>query len=378
MDLHLGLLRGGWRRLLFLLAAASLLALCAAIGEFQALRAETEWRIVAFFLLLPIGLAVTFTWPRTGTPGVQAAGVLLLALVARLALFPHPVDSDVYRYLWEGRLVREGYDPYARIASAPEWTGLQDAYWQGMNQKDLHTIYPPVAQWIFSAAGGVWYHPLALKVMFVAFDLGSIVLLLAMLSSRSQPLRFAGFYAFNPVPLMGFAAEAHFDSLLIFFVLLALWLRERRWTAWSWAALGLAVQIKLVAVLLIPLFSRQGGWRKAWVGALVAAVPFLPYCADVGTWLVGVLHFGLHLGFNGSVHALASLASGSRPIALALCAALLVLWIMLVTLLENDFWRSGFCVMGGLIVLSPIVHYCGMYHGHWHSFRFSRRWLGSR
>jgi hypothetical protein len=85
-----------------------------------------------------------------------------------------------------------------------------------MNQKGLRTIYPPVAEWIFSAAGGVWYHPLALKAMFVAFDLGSIVLLLAMLSSRSQPLRFAGFYAFNPVPLMGFAAEAHFDSLLIF------------------------------------------------------------------------------------------------------------------------------------------------------------------
>jgi predicted membrane-bound dolichyl-phosphate-mannose-protein mannosyltransferase len=55
---------------------------------------------------------------------------------------------------------------------------------------------------------------------------------------------FAGFYAFNPVPLMGFAAEAHFDSLLIFFILLALWLRERRWTAWSWAALGLAATIE--------------------------------------------------------------------------------------------------------------------------------------
>ena len=53
MDLHLGLLRGGWRRLLFLLAAASLLALCAAIGEFQALRADTEWRIVAFFCFCP-------------------------------------------------------------------------------------------------------------------------------------------------------------------------------------------------------------------------------------------------------------------------------------------------------------------------------------
>jgi rSAM/selenodomain-associated transferase 2 len=198
---------------------------------------------------------------------------------------------------------------------------------------------------------------MALKAMFVAFDLGSIVLLLAMLSSRAQPLRFAGFYAFNPVPLMGFAADAHFDSLLIFFILLALWLRERRCTAWSWVALGLAVQVKPVAVLLAPLFTRQGGWRKAWVGAVVAALPFLPYCADVGAWLAGVRHFGSHLGFNGSVHALASLASGSRPIALALCATLLVLWIALVMLLETDLWRSAFCVIGGLIVLAPIVHY---------------------
>jgi hypothetical protein len=168
MNLRLSLLRAGWRQPLFLLAAVGLLALCAAIGELRSIQGESEWRIIAFFLLLPICLAVTFTWPRTGTPGVQAAGVLLLALVARLALFPHPVDSDANRYLWEGRLVRDGYDPYAHIASAPEWAGLHDAYWQGMNQKDLRTIYPPVAEWIFAAAGGVWYHPMALKAIFVA------------------------------------------------------------------------------------------------------------------------------------------------------------------------------------------------------------------
>ena len=62
---------------------------------------------------------------------------------------------------------QEGYGRYARVASAPEWAGLHDPYWQGMNQKDLRTIYPPVAEWIFSAAGGVWYHPMALKAMFI-------------------------------------------------------------------------------------------------------------------------------------------------------------------------------------------------------------------
>ncbi len=349
--------RFGWRHLLFTLAVMSLLTLCIAIGDLPQIHEHPVWRTVTFFLLLPMCLAVTFTWPRTGKPRIQAAGILLLALAARLALVSHPVDSDANRYLWEGRLIREGHDPYAHIASAPEWADQRDAYWAGMNEKDLRTIYPPVAEWTFAAIGGLWYHPVALKAAFIIFDLGAVALLLAMLSARSQPLRLAGLYAFNPVPLIGFAAQGHFDAMLIFFVLLALWLRERRYTVWSWIALGLAVQTKLVAVLLVPLFLRRGGWRAAWVGGAIAVLPFLPYSADINAWLSGVHHFGADLGFNGSIHALASMAFGSRAGAAALCAALLILWIALVTFLETDLWRSAFFALGGLIVLSPIVHY---------------------
>jgi rSAM/selenodomain-associated transferase 2 len=349
--------RFGWRHSLFALAVMSLLTLCIAIGELPQIHENPAWRTVTFFLLLPMCLAVTFTWPRTGEPPIQAAGILLLALAARLALVSHPADSDTNRYLWEGRLIREGHDPYAHIASAPEWTDQRDAYWAGMNEKDLRTIYPPVAEWTFAAIGGLWYHPAALKVAFIIFDLGSVALLLAMLFARSQPLRLAGLYAFNPVPLIGFAAQGHFDAMFIFFVLLALWLRERRHTVLGWIALGLAVQTKLVAVLMAPLFARRGGWRTAWVGVAIAVLPFLPYSADIHAWLSGVHHFGADLGFNGSIHAIASMALGSRAGAAALCAALLVLWIAFVTFLETDLWRSAFFVLGGLIMLSPIVHY---------------------
>jgi hypothetical protein len=345
-----------WRQSLFLLAAASLLTLCFAIGELPQIDAQPVWRIATFFLVLAACLAVTFTWPRTGGPRIQTAGVLLLALVVRLALAPHPVDSDVNRYLWEGRLIREGYSPYSHVASAPEWANQRDAYWAGMNQKDLQTIYPPLAEWTFSAIGGIWYHPGALKAAFIVFDLGSIALLLAMLSARSQPLRLAGLYAFNPVPLIGFAAEGHYDAFLVFFVLLSLLLHER-YRAWSWIALGLAVQTKLVAILLAPLFARRGGWRTAWVGVAVVVLPFLPYSADLSAWLSGVHYFGADVGFNGSIHALASTAFGNRASAAVLCAALLVLWIGLVTFLETDLWRSAFFALGGLIVLSPIVHF---------------------
>jgi hypothetical protein len=238
-----------------------------------------------FFLLLLLSLAVTFTWPRTAPVRIQAAGILLLALVLRLALLTHPVDSDANRYLWEGKLIREGFSPYSQVASGQEWIGQRDLYCEGTNQKDLRTIYPPIAEWIFAAIGGVWYRPMALKAAFIILDLASVALILALLSARSQPLRLAGLYAFNPVPLIGFAAEGHFDPIFIFFTLLALWLRERRRFTWSWMVLGLAIQTKLVAVILVSLFARRGGWRTAWIGAAVALLPFLPYAHDVGAWL---------------------------------------------------------------------------------------------
>jgi hypothetical protein len=66
---------------------------------------------------------------------------------------------------------------------------------------------------------------------------------------------------------------------------------------------------------------------------------------------------GHDLGFNGSIHAAASMALGNRPTAATVCMVLLILWTVLVTFFETDLWRAVFCVLGGLILLSPIVHY---------------------
>ncbi|MDE3084074.1 MAG: glycosyltransferase [Verrucomicrobiota bacterium] len=342
---------------MFAVAAGILLLLCGAIGHSVWIYNHPVYRVAGFALLLPAGLAVTFLWPRGQTRRVQIAGLLLLAFAARLALLPHPADSDANRYLWEGRLLRHGESPYTHVTSAPEWAPLRDHYWWGMNQKGLRAIYPPLAEWTFAAVGAISYSPIALKLLFIAFDLGVVALLLAMLSARTLPLRLAGLYAFNPVPLIGFAGEAHFDAMLLFFVLLAVWLRERRSIGWSWVALAFAVQMKLVAVLLIPLFARRGGWRTAWMAVLIIALPFLPYWRDLGAWFEGVRHFGADLAFNGSIHALAWKILGDRPTAARLCGALLLVWVVVVAFIHRDSARGAFWALGGLIVLSPTVHY---------------------
>ena len=110
------------RRYLFLLALTGSITTCLAVGVFPEIREHPGWQTALFFLLLPLCLALTFTWPRTVAVRIQVVGILLFALVLRLALLPHPADSDVNRYLWEGRLVRAGVSPYSQVASARRGT----------------------------------------------------------------------------------------------------------------------------------------------------------------------------------------------------------------------------------------------------------------
>lgn len=348
---------GGWRRGAFLGALTGWLALCVVGGSAAWVREDGRAALAVFFLLVPAGVAVVVLWPRGGPRRWQAAGLLGVAALGRLAFWPHPPGDDVNRYLWEGKLVRAGLSPYTHPASASEWAEWRDARWAAMNHRELRTIYPPLAEWVFAGVGAVADDPRALKLVFVLADLGAVAGLLALLRRRGQPLRFAGFYAFNPVPLWGIAGEAHYDALLVLGIVLALWLRERGRPAAAWLALAAAVQFKLVAILLVPVLLRRGGWRTAWVGALAVVVPFAPYAADVAHWWSGVAHFGSALAFNGSVHALLWQLAGSREVAAAACGAALVAWVGAVAWRQPEVPRAAFLVLTGLVVLSPTVHY---------------------
>lgn len=349
--------RGGWRWAAFLGALAVWLALCAAGGSAAWVREEGRATVAVFFLLVPASVAVVVFWPRGGGRRWQMAGVLGVAALGRLAFWPHPPGDDLNRYLWEGKLVRAGVSPYAHPAAAPEWAEWRDARWAAMNHRDLRTIYPPVAQWVFAGVGAVADDPRALKLVFVLADLAAVAGLLGLLRARGQPLRFAGFYAFNPVPLWGIAGEAHYDGLVVLAIVLALGLRARGRPAAAWLALALAVQLKLVAIVLVPGLLRRGGWRTAWVGALAVAAPFAPYAAEMGRWWSGVVHFGSALAFNGPVHGVLWAATGSRAAAVALCGGALVAWLGGVAWRQREEERAAWLALTGLVVLSPTVHY---------------------
>ncbi|MGL4400708.1 MAG: glycosyltransferase 87 family protein [Luteolibacter sp.] len=340
---------------LFLLAFVSAVAW----GSIPTLQSEPLMRVALFAVMglcLP-GLVLFF-------PDLTGKRTLMLllgsAILLRLALLPASHSDDVHRYLWEGKLVLAGENPYAVTADDASRDSYHDVHRAAMNHPDKFTIYPPGSQWLFAAVAAIDYQPRTAKLLVLLGDLVTLLVLLRFLKIECAPLRWAGFYAFNPVVLVGYAAEGHSDSLMIAALLGALLASRTGRHVLAWLCLGLAIQFKLICVVLLPLFLDRRSWRSALVIVPVLVIPSLPFLNALESWVRGVASFASGGVFNSPILSFfqyfeffeSASRKGSAPVFLLV---LVVVWIARrrgLPLLD-----ACLVVLGALILLSPIVHF---------------------
>lgn len=207
--------------------------------------------------------------------------VLGFAACFRLVLVwgPPVFSTDVYRYVWDGRVQLAGINPYVHPPSAPELLYLRDPLYVLINNPHLSTIYPPLAQGVFRLAASSAPTVLAQKMTFIVFDLLTIWMLMKLLSLRGASQAWAVLYAWHPLPVIEFAGSGHLDALMLFFLISGLYLLEKERPVAGSAALAAAAMAKLVPLVMIPWIVAQGRKRLILVyfGTLAAcALPFLP------------------------------------------------------------------------------------------------------
>lgn len=201
--------------------------------------------------------------------------ILLLGLLFRLAVLPAPpgLSTDMNRYVWDGRLIDHGINPYHWAPYAQSLRFLRDPLWNDLEYKSFQTIYMPVSQALFAGENALFHNNLiGYKLVYVLFDLGVMGLILLLLRGLELPPTRIIWYAWCPIPITEVALAGHQDIVGVFFLLLAFILARRSETA-RWAAIALvaAALTKGFALLLLPLFCRTYGKRFTLlaVGALL-------------------------------------------------------------------------------------------------------------
>jgi alpha-1,6-mannosyltransferase len=220
--------------------------------------------------------------------------VLLVAVAMRwpLVFSPPFLSTDVFRYVWDGRVQGAGINPYRYIPDDPALAALRDAeVYPHINRADYApTIYPPAAQIVFAVVGRLWSSVTGVKLAMFGFEGLAVFCLLRLLDAAKLPGERILIYAWNPLPVWAFAGNGHIDAAVVGFVSLALLLRVHRLDGWAGLALSLAALTKFLPAVIAPaLWRRGGGWRLTLV-ALATVVGLYAIYSGAGWRVLGFLN----------------------------------------------------------------------------------------
>ena len=285
-----------------------------------------------------VWLVTTHALPR-GT----AAAILGVAVILRIVLLISPpfMSSDVYRYVWDGRVQVAGYNPYVYVPSDPALAPLRDtAIYENINRKTYaHTIYPPAAQILFAAVAHISQTVLAMKLALVLLEACGIAAMVRLLAMAGLPAARILIYAWNPLAAWAVAGDGHIDGAAIGLLGVAMWAWAARRDGVAGALLGGAILTKFLPLVVAPALWRRWTWKfpvvcAATIIALYACYAgigwrvfgFLPtYTTEEGLqqgsgfWLLAAISFGAHLP---------SAVSAAYILACAVALGGLAVWVM--------------------------------------------------
>jgi len=205
-------------------------------------------------------------------------GLVLAALWHVPFLLTSPgSDDDIHRYVWDGRVQRLGYNPYIVVPSDPALSGLHTPETRTLNNPDLPSPYPAGAQLFFRAVTAIHESVFALKVAFVVCELAIVLVLLDSLHSSGQGAHWVLAYAWNPLLATEVAGSGHVDIVGVLLLLVSFAALGRRWRTVAALAFGLAVAVKFLPIVLLPLYWRRVRMRDAALAAAVVGLLYVPF-----------------------------------------------------------------------------------------------------
>ncbi len=190
---------------------------------------------------------------------------------------PPGLDDDIHRYVWDGRVQRLGYDPYIVVPSDPALASLHTSETRTLNNPEVPSPYPAGAQLFFRAVTSIHESTFALKVAFVLCDLAIVFVLLDVLRGTRQGEHWVLAYAWNPLLATDVAGSGHIDIVGVLLLLVSVAALVRRWRAVAALAFGLAVSVKFLPIVLLPLYWRRVRVRDAALAAIVVGLLYAPF-----------------------------------------------------------------------------------------------------
>ena len=248
-------------------------------------------------LAVPTGLlTIAAAYVAERVPTTRALWLILgLAVVLRgfVLLFDPLLSSDIYRYIWDGKVQAAGINPYRYFPAHDALAALRHAtIFPHINRADYAvTIYPPVAEFFFLVVTRVGENVTVMRLALLGCEAVSVAVILLLLKRMQRPLTRVVAYVWHPLPIWEIANSGHVDALMVSLMLLGLWMALSGRALRGAIVIALGALVKPFAAPALAVIWRPWDWKMPLVVIATAAFCYLPYLS-VGWGVFGFLTKG--------------------------------------------------------------------------------------
>tara|TARA_B100000686_G_scaffold343047_1_gene423182 strand:- start:3897 stop:5393 length:1497 start_codon:yes stop_codon:yes gene_type:complete len=353
--------------------------------------------------------------------------IIILGLLFRVSILPSQQiqEDDVYRYLWDGKVFANNINPYKYSPSEvnefkelriqqPEiyyeiyneknekeleklselkWENPKSLkYFERVNHPSVPTIYPPMAQYVFTAVHLIQSDSIfAMRIAFLIFDLLTLYFIIGILYKLRLNRNLSAIYFWCPLIIKETFNSTHLDIIGISFLCGSMYFLICHRYSLATFFLTLGFLGKLYPAILFPLYlqcsfenSRKkeaNPWLTLFLNlVLFVVVIILGYIPFMGIGLEifeGLKAYSLYWQSNDSIFAClvfvctkllggfssATFLSNSLPIFLSkLTIVCILIWVLIWLMLKNvslmqepkKFLKNCFVLIALVFLLSPI------------------------
>ncbi len=293
--------------------------------------------------------------------------LIVAAIILRICvLFIQPTGSDdYYRYVWDGKVLANGINPYQYAPGDSNLSDLHSAILpQMVKYPEIKTIYPPLSIEIFYLGyviGGESFW--GIKIFLFLFELITLAGIYLILRQIKLPEKYLLIYLLAPLPLFQYLIDAHVDGFGLTFLVFSILFYLKKQTILSSIFIGLSICTKPLGLILLPIlfFTEKEIKTKIQIiiiPFLVCVLFYLPFIFTVT--LSGIFealgNFTVNWTFNGFAFEILNSFINDNQKTRLICGILFLLVYILILFSKKDFLHKVYLSVIVLLICSPVVH----------------------
>lgn len=227
---------------------------------------RTEYvKLIALYVVL---FGVFYKLTKALKDNIKALTYIAFGFRAIFILAIPNLSQDFYRFIWDGRMILEGFNPYLfTVESIINNNNIPiaqaETLYTGMGELNAshYSNYPPINQLCFLIAAlfssqHILGAVVVMRLVIIIADFGTLHFGKKILAKLKLPEHHIFWYILNPFIIIELTGNLHFEGVMIFFLVWSLYLLYI--AKWHFAAivLALSISVKLIPLIFLPIFFQ--------------------------------------------------------------------------------------------------------------------------